>query len=117
MKIALIGNPNSGKTSLFNKLTGLNQKVGNWPGVTIEKKIGKILKLDADVVDLPGVYSLSPYTSEEIVSRNFLLNEKPDVVVNIVDANALERSLYLYIIAKTLSQYNTPHSPRYLSSR
>lgn len=95
MKIALIGNPNSGKTSLFNKLTGLNQKVGNWPGVTIEKKIGKILKLDADVVDLPGVYSLSPYTSEEIVSRDYLLNEKPDVVVNIVDANALERSLYL----------------------
>ena len=95
MKIALIGNPNSGKTSLFNKLTGLNQKVGNWPGVTIEKKIGKILKLDADVVDLPGVYSLSPYTGEEIVSRDYLLNEKPDIVVNIVDANALERSLYL----------------------
>lgn len=95
MRIALIGNPNSGKTSLFNKLTGLNQKVGNWPGVTIEKKTGKILKLDAEVVDLPGIYSLSPYTSEEIVSRNFLLNEKPDVVVNIVDANALERSLFL----------------------
>lgn len=95
MRIALIGNPNSGKTSLFNKLTGLNQKVGNWPGVTIEKKTGKILKLGADVVDLPGIYSLSPYTSEEIVSRDYLLNEKPDAVVNIVDANALERSLFL----------------------
>lgn len=95
MKIALIGNPNSGKTSLFNKLTGLNQKVGNWPGVTIEKKTGKILKLGADVVDLPGIYSLSPYTSEEMVSRDYLLKEKPDAVVNIVDANALERSLFL----------------------
>jgi len=95
MKIALIGNPNSGKTSLFNKLTGLNQKVGNWPGVTIEKKTGKILKLGADVVDLPGIYSLSPYTSEETVSRDYLLKEKPDAVVNIVDANALERSLFL----------------------
>ena len=95
MKIALIGNPNSGKTSLFNKLTGLNQKVGNWPGVTIEKKTWKILKLGADVVDLPGIYSLSPYTSEETVSRDYLLKEKPDAVVNIVDANALERSLFL----------------------
>ncbi len=95
MKVALIGNPNSGKTSLFNKLTGLNQKVGNWPGVTINKKEGKILKLDASVVDLPGVYSLSPYTSEEIVSRDYLLNEKPEVVINIIDANAMERSLFL----------------------
>ena len=94
-RFALIGNPNSGKTSLFNKLTGLNQKVGNWPGVTIEKKTGKILKLGADVVDLPGIYSLSPYTSEEMVSRDYLLKEKPDAVVNIVDANALERSLFL----------------------
>ena len=95
MKIALVGNPNSGKTSLFNKLTGLNQKIGNWPGVTIEKKQGKSLKFDVDVIDLPGIYSLSPYSAEEIVSRDYLLNEKPDVVVNVVDANALERSLFL----------------------
>lgn len=95
MKLALIGNPNSGKTSLFNKLTGSNQKVGNWPGVTIEKKEGKLFKTDIDVVDLPGVYSLSPYSEEEKVSRDFLLFEKPDVVVNVIDSTVLERSLYL----------------------
>ena len=95
MKVALIGNPNSGKTSLFNKLTGLNQKIGNWPGVTIEKKEGKILKTDIEIVDLPGVYSLTPYSAEEIVSRDYLINEKPDLVINVVDSTALERSLFL----------------------
>lgn len=95
MKVALIGNPNSGKTSLFNKLTGLNQKVGNWPGVTIEKKEGKLLKTEINVVDLPGVYSLSPFSDEEKVSREYLLNEKPDLVINVIDSTVLERSLYL----------------------
>lgn len=94
--IALAGNPNSGKTTLFNALTGANQFVGNWPGVTVEKKEGK-LKTDKNVVitDLPGIYSLSPYTLEEVVSRNYLLNEKPDVILNIVDGTNLERNLYL----------------------
>ena len=95
MKIALIGNPNSGKTSLFNRLTGSNQKVGNWPGVTIERKEGLILNTEICLVDLPGVYSLTPYTDEEIVSRDFLINDKPDVVINIIDSTALERSLFL----------------------
>ena len=95
MKVALIGNPNSGKTSLFNELTGSNQKIGNWPGVTIEKKEGRVFGTDISIVDLPGVYSLIPYTSEEIVSRDYLLNEKPDLVINIIDSTALERSLYL----------------------
>lgn len=95
MKLALIGNPNCGKTSLFNRLTGLNQKIGNWPGVTIEKKEGKLLKSDIDIVDLPGVYSIFPYSEEEKVSREFLLCEKPDIVVNVIDSTVLERSLYL----------------------
>ena len=95
MKIALIGNQNSGKTTLFNLLTGSNQKIGNWPGVTVEKKSGFLKSTQDEIVDLPGIYSLSPYTQEEEVSRNFLLNEKPDLVVNIVDATSLERSLYL----------------------
>ena len=95
MKIALIGNQNSGKTSLFNLLTGNNQKVGNWPGVTIDKKVGTILKTDFELIDLPGVYSLSPYTAEEEISRNFILNENPDIIINIVDATIMERSLYL----------------------
>ncbi|MCH5301098.1 MAG: ferrous iron transporter B [Ruminococcus sp.] len=96
VKIALAGNPNSGKTTLFNALTGSNQFVGNWPGVTVEKKEGK-LKSDKSVVitDLPGVYSLSPYTLEEVVSRNYLLNENPDAILNIVDGTNLERNLYL----------------------
>lgn len=96
MKIALVGNQNSGKTTLFNALTGMNQKIGNWPGVTIERKEG-ILKGSDDitVVDLPGIYSLSPYTSEEDVSRRFILDEKPDLIINILDATSLERSLYL----------------------
>lgn len=96
VKIALAGNPNSGKTTLFNVLTGSNQYVGNWPGVTVEKKEGK-LKSDKNVVitDLPGIYSLSPYTLEEVVSRNYLLNENPDAILNIVDGTNLERNLYL----------------------
>ena len=100
VKIALAGNPNSGKTTLFNALTGSNQFVGNWPGVTVEKKEGKIKGHtakgeEAILVDLPGVYSLSPYTLEEVVSRNFLLEEKPDAIINIIDGTNLERNLYL----------------------
>lgn len=95
MKIALVGNQNSGKTTLFNLLTGTNQKIGNWPGVTIERKIGKIKDLGDDLVDLPGIYSLSPYTVEEEVSRKYVLEEKPDIIINIVDATSIERSLYL----------------------
>ena len=95
-KIALAGNPNCGKTTLFNALTGANQYVGNWPGVTVEKKDGR-LKDDKDVVvqDLPGIYSLSPYTLEEVVARNYLVNEKPDAILNIVDGTNIERNLYL----------------------
>ncbi|MBQ5810167.1 MAG: 50S ribosome-binding GTPase, partial [Clostridia bacterium] len=96
IKIALAGNPNSGKTTLFNALTGSNQYVGNWPGVTVEKKEGK-MKKQSDVVltDLPGIYSLSPYTLEEVVARNYLIDEKPDAILNIVDGTNLERNLYL----------------------
>ena len=96
VKIALAGNPNSGKTTLFNALTGSNQFVGNWPGVTVEKKEGRI-KDNKDVVlmDLPGIYSIRPYTSEEIVTRDFILNGKPDGIINIVDATNIERNLYL----------------------
>ena len=94
---ALLGNPNSGKTTLYNSLTGSTAHVGNWPGVTVEKRSGtyKKLKEHVEIVDLPGIYSLSPYTSEEVISRNFILDEHPDCVINIVDATALERSLYL----------------------
>ncbi len=96
IKIALAGNPNAGKTTLFNALTGSNQFVGNWPGVTVEKKEGKLRKnTDIVVTDLPGIYSLSPYTLEEVVARDYLKNEKPDVILNIVDATNLERNLYL----------------------
>ncbi len=96
-RFALIGNPNSGKTTLFNSLTGATAHVGNWPGVTVEKKEGTYKKLAeaVNIVDLPGIYSLSPYTPEEVVSRDYILNEKPDCVINIVDATNLERNLYL----------------------
>lgn len=95
MKIALVGNQNSGKTTLFNYLTGMNAKIGNWPGVTIEKKTGKIKGTKHEITDLPGIYSLSPYSIEEEISRNYIFEEKPDVIIDIVDATALERSLYL----------------------
>ncbi len=96
VRIALAGNPNCGKTTLFNALTGSNQFVGNWPGVTVEKKEGKLKKHDGVIVtDLPGIYSLSPYTLEEVVARNYLIGERPDVILNIVDGTNLERNLYL----------------------
>ena len=95
MKVALVGNQNSGKTTLFNYLTGMNAKIGNWPGVTIEKKTGKIKGTENEITDLPGIYSLSPYSLEEDISKQFIFEEKPDVIINIVDATSLERSLYL----------------------
>ena len=96
IRIALAGNPNSGKTTLFNALTGSNQFVGNWPGVTVEKKEGKLKKHEGVIItDLPGIYSLSPYTLEEVVARNYLIGERPDAILNIVDATNLERNLYL----------------------
>ena len=96
MRIALAGNPNCGKTTLFNALTGSNQFVGNWPGVTVEKKEGKLKKHDGvTITDLPGIYSLSPYTLEEVVARNYLIGERPDVILNIIDGTNLERNLYL----------------------
>lgn len=96
IRIALAGNPNSGKTTLFNALTGSNQFVGNWPGVTVEKKEGKLKKHDGVIItDLPGIYSLSPYTLEEVVARNYLIGERPDAILNIVDGTNLERNLYL----------------------
>ena len=96
IKIALAGNPNSGKTTLFNALTGSNQFVGNWPGVTVEKKEGKLKgHKDVTIMDLPGIYSLSPYTLEEVVARNYLINERPDAILNIVDGTNIERNLYL----------------------
>ena len=96
ISIALAGNPNSGKTTMFNDLTGSTQYVGNWPGVTVEKKEGK-LKGHRDVIiqDLPGIYSLSPYTLEEVVARNYLIEDGPDAVINIVDGSNIERNLYL----------------------
>ena len=96
IKIALAGNPNCGKTTLFNALTGSNQFVGNWPGVTVEKKEGRLKKHeDVVIMDLPGIYSLSPYTLEEVVARNYLINERPDAILNIIDGTNLERNLYL----------------------
>ena len=96
IRIALAGNPNCGKTTLFNALTGSNQFVGNWPGVTVEKKEGRLKgHKDVIVTDLPGIYSLSPYTLEEVVARNYLVGERPDVILNIIDGTNLERNLYL----------------------
>ena len=96
VRIALAGNPNCGKTTLFNALTGSNQFVGNWPGVTVEKKEGKLKgHKDVTITDLPGIYSLSPYTLEEVVARNYLIDERPDAILNIVDGTNLERNLYL----------------------
>ena len=96
VKIALAGNPNCGKTTLFNALTGSNQFVGNWPGVTVEKKEGKLKgHKDVTIMDLPGIYSLSPYTLEEVVARNYLIAERPDAIINIVDGTNIERNLYL----------------------
>ena len=96
IRIALAGNPNCGKTTLFNALTGSNQYVGNWPGVTVEKKEGRLRKHDNVIIqDLPGIYSLSPDTLEEVVSRTFLVTERPDVILNIIDGTNLERNLYL----------------------
>lgn len=95
MKVALEGNQNSGKTTLFNCLTGMNAKIGNWPGVTIEKKVGIIKGTNYEITDIPGIYSLSPYSIEEKISKNYIFEENPDVIINIVDATCLERSLYL----------------------
>ena len=96
IRIALAGNPNSGKTTLFNALTGSNQFVGNWPGVTVEKKEGRLKKHDHVIImDLPGIYSLSPYTLEEVVARNYLIQDRPDAILNIIDGTNLERNLYL----------------------
>ena len=97
IKVALAGNPNSGKTTLFNSLTGSTAHVGNWPGVTVDKREGiyKKSKEPIDIVDLPGIYSLSPYTPEEVISRDYILKEKPNCIINIVDATNLERNLYL----------------------
>ncbi|MDU1831820.1 MAG: FeoB small GTPase domain-containing protein, partial [Finegoldia magna] len=106
IRIALAGNPNSGKSTMFNALTGSNQYVGNWPGVTVEKKEGTLKNnKDIKITDLPGIYSLSPYTLEEVVSRNYLINEKPDVIIDVVDASNIERNLYL---ATQLSEIGIP---------
>ena len=97
LKFALAGNPNSGKTTLFNSLTGSTAHVGNWPGVTVDKRDGVYKKCEEpiSIVDLPGIYSLSPYTPEEVIARNYILDERPDCVINIVDATNMERNLYL----------------------
>ena len=95
MKVALVGNPNCGKTTLFNRLTHGNQKIGNWPGVTIERKSGIIENTAIECVDLPGIYSLNSYTLEEQITQNYLFEEKPDLIINVIDVTLLDRSLYL----------------------
>ena len=96
IRIALAGNPNCGKTTLFNDITGSKQHVGNWPGVTVEQKTGKYKKnKEIEIVDLPGIYSLSPYSAEEIVARDYIVDENPDVLIDIVDGTNIERNLYL----------------------
>ena len=105
---ALVGNQNSGKTTLFNRLTGASQHVGNWPGVTVERKTGALLSAyragreAAEIVDLPGIYSLSPYTPEEVIARDYIALKRPDAVINIVDATNLERNLYLTLQLREL---------------
>ena len=97
IRVALIGNPNVGKTELFNRLTGLRQHVGNWPGVTVEKKVGKCMYkgVELEIVDLPGTYSLTVHSIDELIARDYIVEEKPDVVIDIVDGTNLERNLYL----------------------
>ena len=115
IKIALAGNPNCGKTTLFNNLTGSNLYVGNWPGVTVEKKEGKLKRHDDVIItDLPGIYSLSPYSPEEVCSRDYLVNDRPDVVINLVDSTNIERSLYLSAAYAVGSQSCLAHKGKHL---
>ncbi len=111
IKIALAGNPNCGKTTLFNGLTGSNQFVGNWPGVTVEKKEGKLKgHKDVTIMDLPGIYSLSPYTLEEVVARNYLINERPDAIINIVDGT---NKKLIFINSDYGTWYSSNHGCKY----
>ena len=111
MIFALAGNQNCGKTTLFNALTGSNQHVGNFPGVTVDQKVGTIRGTGHQVVDLPGIYSIRPYTQEEIVTRDFILNSKPDAILNIVDATNIERNLYLTLQLLKSTYYTDGQDP------